>query len=193
MIKKVLLSSGALAATLALTGSVALAASINNTGKGSVNIVSNGNTISLCNNTNNNMSDVNTFTGQQALSGNATVKHNTMGGTAKTGAATNTSTTGVGLAVTNTSNCGTQLPSGNNGGTASINNTGAHSLNVIGSVSFSSVNVVNNNYTEVNTATLQGAQSGDALVADNTGGGNATSGGSTNTSTTTVSLVVTNK
>jgi hypothetical protein len=194
MIKKLLLSSSAVVATLALTTGMAFAGSINTTGKGSVNVISNKN-ISLCSSVNNNNISVNTFTGQQAKSGSAKVTYNTVGGgNATSGPATNQNTTGVGLTVTNGNACAPQLLGASNvSGDPSIDTTGAKSLNVISSTNFSSVYVVNNNNTWVNTTTLQGAQSGNAQVSGNTvGGGNAKSGDGSNTNTTTVILDVQN-
>ena len=197
MIKRILLSSGAMVASVALSGGIALAAtgSISNTGDKSVNVISSV-VLKSCTNVNNNNTGVNTWTTQQAATGNASVTKNTVsGGNAKTGPAANNNATGLIVGVSNTSACPTAKTVGVQGVSSapSIDTTGDKSLNVISSFKVSSVTVVNNNNTWVNTATLQGAQSGNATVSGNTlGGGDATSGGSTNTNDTTVSLTVTN-
>jgi hypothetical protein len=193
MIKQVLLSSGALAATLALTSSVALASSISTTGKGSVNVIANAN-ISLCSSTNNNNLGVSTPTVQQAGTGNAKVVHNTTGGDATSGPASNQNTSMLTLKVTNKNTCNTQLLGApTTTGDQSIDTTGSHSFNLVGSLNFSATNSVNNNSLWVSTPTIQGAQSGNALVAGNTmSSGNAKSGASGNINGTVLELTVTN-
>lgn len=193
MIKQVLLSGGALAATLALTSSVALASSISTTGRGSVNVIANAN-ISLCSSTNNNQLGVSTPTTQMAGTGNAKVVHNTTGGSAISGPASNQNNSNLRLEVTNNNACSTQvLGAPTTSGDQSIDTTGSHSFNLVGTVNFSATNSVNNNGLWVSTPTIQGAQSGNALVAGNTmSSGDAKSGGSTNINGTVLNLIVTN-
>jgi len=190
MIKKIILSSGTIVATLALTSGMALASSISNTGKGSVNSIGTNN-INLCTGVNNNNSVLNTVTGQQAKSGNAKVTNNTAGGSATSGTVANQNTTGLAVTVANSSACGNFVPTVV-GDDSSISATGNKSVNVISSTNVASVTAVNNNNTWVNTVTLQGAQSGDATVSGNTGSGDALSGNVLNTNGTTVILNVTN-
>ena len=190
--KKLLLSGGALVATVALSGSMAFAASITNTGHKSVNIISK-NSVTLCTSVNNNSTGVNTFTGQQSSTGNAKVNNNTGDGSATTGKAVNKNTTDLTVGLTNNSACGGGLlGTTDTSGGASIDTTGSKSLNVISSSNFSATTNQNNNTTWVNTVTLQGASSGSATVSGNTGDGTATSGDSSNTNGTTLLLTVSN-
>lgn len=73
---------------------------IDNTGPDSVNTVRNETSVGVKVENNNNLSVTNTNT-QSAYSGDATVSHNTTGGDAMTGDATNTNSTSINFHVTN--------------------------------------------------------------------------------------------
>lgn len=130
---------------------------------------------------------------QHSASGSANVSGNTNGGSAGSGAATNTSSFGATVHLTNTT------PGGLLGGslstpsdTGTITNTGPNSDNSVVSVNKLSVNVTNNNNISLTSNNTQSAYSGSANVSGNTNGGSATTGNASNSSTSTVSLTVSN-
>lgn len=132
---------------------------------------------------------------QDASSGNARVSHNTDGGSAKSGNASNTSK----LSVTANIDNGTAAKSafsGAGGGLgdvdASIKKTGPDSNNTIEVTHESRVEVNNNNNIAITNNNTQTATSGNARVSGNTEGGNATSGNAENNSSATVNLTVRN-
>lgn len=189
------MSGGVVVTTVALTGGLALAGSISNTGNKSINTISK-NSIKLCVSVNNNSTGANTFTGQQASTGKASVSKNTNAtGNATSGPAANTNSTGVTVTAMNTGSCATGQLVGNDvsGGDSSIDTTGPGSINSISSNKISLVGNFNNNSTWVGTTTLQNAQSGGASVSGNTNGGDANSGSSTNGNTTTILVTSTNQ
>lgn len=74
----------------------------------------------------------------------------------------------------------------------SITNTGSHSTNKITSKNINKCKVINKNTVVVANSNTQTAKSGKAKVTWNTTGGDATSGGATNSNDTTLDLGVTN-
>lgn len=131
---------------------------------------------------------------QNAYTGDASVVHNTTGGTAMSGYATNENSFDVSATVNNTgAGAWTDNHSNWGGGEgASINTTGPHSDNVVEYTQRSNVSVNNDNYIKVDNDNHQQATSGDAKVYGNTTGGDAISGDATNTNSTSVSINVTN-
>lgn len=131
---------------------------------------------------------------QRASSGDATVRHNTTGGDASTGAASNDSLLRVNASVDNSSSSAAALGGGNGGGSWSgtIDTTGPDSTNRITFDSDVDIDVDNDTDINVSNYNHQSAYSGDARVSGNTTGGNATTGDASNISTTDVILNVTN-
>lgn len=144
---------------------------------------------------NNNHLRADNYNHQSAWSGDAETEHNTRGGDARTGNASNANNLNASVTVDNS---GSASGLGNLGGgsssnsTGSINNTGPDSNNRVSTRTTTRVNVENNNDLEVHNMNSQTASSGDAEVSDNTTGGSATSGNATNTNSTTMNFRVTN-
>lgn len=143
---------------------------------------------------NNNLSATNNNP-QYARSGDADVKHNTEGGDAESGSAMNDSSLSVSAEIDNSSasenascGCGDSMTDID----ASITKTGPDSYNKIEVKHKSDVRVTNNNNISITNNNSQTAKSGDAKVYGNTEGGGATSGDASNTSSTTIDLMVTN-
>ncbi len=178
-------------AAAGLTG-LAGASSIENTGPDSWNKVKSSNYMST-NLTNNNKVGVSNDNDQDADSGDAKVKHNTTGGDATSGDATNDNAFSADLAVDNGGawgmGCGCDSAADFDG---SITETGPDSSNVIEYKNSVRVNVVNNNSVYVHNDNDQDADSGDAYVYGNTTGGNATSGSASNTNHSSVTLSISN-
>lgn len=130
---------------------------------------------------------------QDADSGDARVHHNTTGGDATSGDATNDSLLRATVRLSNTGAGVAALGNGGNGGsTGSIDTTGPDSNNQITFNNGFDVDVDNDNDVTVENWNDQDADSGDATVSDNTTGGNATSGDASNISTTEVTVEVNN-
>jgi hypothetical protein len=142
---------------------------------------------------NNNHVDVGNVSFQSAHSGDASVKHNTEGGSARSGNASNSSSTSTSVGVNNGGSSAAAL-SGNGGGSnsGSIHKTGPDSYNKVSFNNSSYTSVKNNNHVGVLNLSVQKASSGDAKVYDNTEGGDATSGNASNTSTTSTTVNITN-
>ena len=148
---------------------------------------------------NNNKVKVMNDTDQKAKSGNAKVKGNTKGGDATSGDATNTNRTNADVNVKNKNakkgDCGCE---GNGGGVdVVINNTGPDSKNIVkvaGQNGYGGgTKVKNNNKVKVMNDTYQKAKTGNAVVAHNTKGGDATSGDAKNINRTNADVNVKNK
>ncbi len=134
-------------------------------------------------------------TDQDADSGDALVKHNTTGGDAESGDASNESEVSADLSIDNSSANSAALAcacANGSGDDASIENTGPKSSNHITFNNSSSVTVKNDTQVNFKNNVDQDADSGNATVWGNTTGGNATSGSASNSSSTTFSLSVTN-
>ena len=148
---------------------------------------------------NDNKVHVDNYNHQMARSGDAETEHNTRGGDARTGDASNTNRLNASVRVDN-SNAGVGsnlFGSGSDGdwrsnNTSRISDTGPDSVNRISTQVTNRVNIENNNDLEVHNTNSQYASSGDAEVSDNTRGGDARTGDATNTNTTTLDFRVTN-
>ena len=185
----VVASAGLMVSLTGIAGAATGSGSISTTGPDSTNkVISKEHThISV---TNNNTLGLSNTANQNAVTGTARVNHNTTGGSATTNGATNSSTLGVTVDVTNTMPA---MPaSGGGTGNASINTTGPDSLNLVVSKNSTSLNVQNNNMVSLSNTVNQNAASGNATVSGNTTGGNATSGAASNTASATFDLTVTN-
>ncbi len=179
---------------LSLTGGVAAAhsGSIGTTGPDSVNKIEHKNR-STRNVDNNNALFVVNYNPQEARTGRARVSHNTTGGDATSGDATNDSLLRARVTVNNSGSNSAALgsgSSGNNSGT--ISKTGPDSYNTIKFENSSYVRVTNNNLVGVVNVNEQKAKSGSARVSGNTTGGDATSGDASNISTNETTISITN-
>jgi hypothetical protein len=166
--------------------------SITNTGPDSQNTVK-SKTVNKARVRNNNHLNLTSTTSQSATSGDARTNHNGTGGDATTGAASNTHELTVDATIDNsatTGGLGGAVGSGDDSGT--ITGTGPDSTNVVKSKTINKLNVQNNNNLTITNSTSQTATSGDAHVNDNTTGGSATSGDVSNSSTTGVTIDLTN-
>lgn len=132
---------------------------------------------------------------QSAYSGDARVRHNTTGGDATSGDATNDSLLRATVRLNNSSSSSAALNNGcgcEGASTGHIENTGPDSYNKIEFADSSYVSVQNNNDVKVENNNSQYASTGDAKVSDNTTGGDATSGSASNISTNETTIEVTN-
>ena len=137
--------------------------------------------------------DVRNHNPQRASSGDASVRHNTTGGDASTGDASNDSLLRVRATIDNSGSSAAAVGGNDNGGwTGGIDTTGADSTNVIDFDSDVDVDVNNDTDIDVTNYNHQSAYTGDARVTGNTTGGNATTGNASNISTTDVIIEVTN-
>jgi hypothetical protein len=130
---------------------------------------------------------------QRASSGDAKVWHNTTGGDATSGDASNANSTSVDATVDNS---GAAMAALGGGGSMSasgdISNTGPDSNNYVTSTQTNTVHVTNDNDVRVNNDNDQHAYSGDAKVSDNTTGGSATSGSASNTNSSSFTFSISN-
>lgn len=141
---------------------------------------------------NNNHASVMNNVSQMAHSGDAEVEHNTTGGAATAGAATNTNAVTTSYMVQNCDNCGLAAVPASGSNTGTINTTGPDSYNKVEFETETLIMVKNTNDLTVNNNVEQRACSGEAEVEGNTTGGSATSGAATNTNTVTTTLNVSN-
>ncbi len=177
-------------AGLGLGVAAASTASIDTTGPDSYNKVEDSlhNTVDI---ENHNKVDVDNDNDQHASTGDASVKHNTTGGDATSGDAENSNTTTTDISVGSSCGCvdlGDLFGNGGGDNTSSIENTGPDSTNKIEIKTYNKLTVDNHNYVDVNNDNDQHAYSGDAKVYGNTTGGDATSGGASNTNSTSTSI-----
>lgn len=203
MVKQIFKFSAATGVSLVLMGSVASAAStINLTGPGSVNVITNSSSNKKgCKVTSKNKVAVLNANAQKAKTGKAKSNHNTTGGNAVSGTATNANETSGSVEVTNNPvdpcSCNCEVPMDTQGG--SITNTGPRSWNMILNGSMGNcgckgggTSVYNSNSVLVGNLNMQSAKSGNASSSGNTTGGDATSGNASNTNTTELLVVVSN-
>jgi hypothetical protein len=191
---KLLLGAAAVVASLSLTAGVAAAQT------GNVNVAASGpgahvgvdshdeNKAKVRNNTN---AHVYNDTYQDADSGDAKTWHNTTGGSATSGAASNGNALSVSGSVNQSSGVGGMELGSDNDGDVTVNASGPSSHVHVNSHDKNSVSVKNNVNFKVSNDTTQKAETGDASVVGNTTGGNATSGAASNTNSSSVSLTVT--
>ncbi|MGB4758944.1 MAG: hypothetical protein WBP26_02710 [Candidatus Saccharimonadales bacterium] len=195
VLKTVGVGLASLGLVVGLSGAVgASTGSISNTGPDSYNKVSDKQ-FKLVKVHNKNNLGVSNANSQNAWSGDASVKHNTTGGSATTGAASNANATSVSATVNNAVGAGAAAAAVNNGAgsnSATISQTGPDSYNAVKFETKSVVTVENKNNLSVSNVSTQTASSGDAKVYDNTTGGSATSGNASNSNTTSVNFNVTN-
>lgn len=175
----------------AATVAGATSGTIDTTGPDSHNDINYSSTSTVSLDNNNNASATNNNP-QSTVSGEAEVEHNTTGGNATSGAASNDSSLEVSYSVSNNGMSWGNMGSDSFGDDATIKNTGPDSENTIGFVHTMSVNVSNNNNLTVTNNNSQTAVSGEAEVEGNTTGGNATSGDASNTSNTTIMMDIMN-
>lgn len=131
---------------------------------------------------------------QHASSGKADVRLNTTGGDARTGSATNANGTSASVTLDNSSSSAAALSkaTASTSDTGSINNTGAYSTNRVTFDSRSRVEVKNDNRVSVHNNTDQSARSGDAVVQQNTTGGSAVTGNTSNTNSSSFTIQIKN-
>jgi hypothetical protein len=129
---------------------------------------------------------------QRASSGDATVRHNTTGGDATSGDASNDNSTSVDATVDNSGAWSALGGSGSMNASGDISNTGPDSSNYVTSTQTNTVHVSNDNDVRVNNDNDQHAYSGDAKVSDNTTGGSATSGSASNTNSSSFTFSISN-
>ena len=128
---------------------------------------------------------------QWAGSGDAAAVHNTTAGGATTGGAANSNTVAATVSLTNsTPMFADGLSSSNDNGSISL--SGPDSSNNVVSLNKDSVKVDNYNSVSLTTHSDQSAQTGKAVVADNTTGGSATSGAASNSNSATFSITIHN-
>lgn len=128
---------------------------------------------------------------QQSSTGNASVRHNTTGGGAMTGSASNANTANTALSVNNVSaSAGSPWVGGSD--TASINLTGPNSSNWAQFNNNVNSTITNSNCITVSNVNTQSSHSGNASVHGNTTGGSASSGNANNTNSTSTTVSITN-
>jgi hypothetical protein len=187
-----LLAIAVLALSLGTAGASAATGDIFNTGPDSYNKIEfeNRHDVDVNNRT---RANINNNNPQYAETGEAKVNHNTTGGDATSGEATNDSLLRVAGSVDNTASSLAALEGASNGDdSASIEQTGPDSYNKVEFENKTYVDVNNKTSLNVNNNNPQTAVSGDARVEDNTTGGDATSGDACNISTVDVSFEVNN-
>lgn len=130
---------------------------------------------------------------QTAYTGDVSVSHNTTGGSAMTGYADNSNSTGASLSISNASSSSAVLSSSTVGtDTGTVNTTGPSSNNQIVFNNTASTTVNNHNTVNVDNHSTQTATSGDAHVMGNTTAGSATTGDATNVNTSQYTLTLSN-
>lgn len=185
-------SVGLVVGFAALAGAAPMS-TISHTGPDSYNKVKNRVSSYVKVENNNNLTARN-YNDQTAWSGDARVTHNTYGGDATTGDATNRNSFSASATVKNSGGNWGGLGNVGGGGNANttIEYTGPDSYNKVDNSTKSTVKIENNNDLRVVNNNTQTAISGDARVSDNTRGGDATTGDATNTNSTRVEFNVTN-
>lgn len=130
---------------------------------------------------------------QYSSSGRAGVYHNTTGGGASTGDASNSNSLTARVSVDNSGATAASMPSGDSGSMSGTNsNTGPDSNNVVRNTVNTNVSVSNDNDLTVSNYNTQTATTGSATVAGNTTGGNATTGDASNTNSSSITFEVSN-
>lgn len=190
--KKLLRFAATVATGASLMTGIAAASTgtIGTTGPDSTNRIVFRNTTSHSVQNNNNV-NVASMNPQFAMTGNATVRHNTTAGSAMSGDAANDSLTRATVTLNN-SGAGAGMGMGAQSNTASVTNTGPDSKNVVKFEDSHVMTVQNNNNLNVMNMNSQVAGTGNAKVSDNTTGGNAVSGNASNVSTNEFVLTITN-
>jgi len=190
MTKQLIRAAATTVLGLSLTAGFA-AADVSNTGPDSNNQEKSTvkNTLTVQNNNNLKVKNNNH---QWASTGDAKVSHNTTGGDATSGDASNSNSFSASATINNSGGLGGSWSPSSGPSLGDINTTGPDSNNTISSHVTNTATITNNNNIKVSNSSQQSASSGDARVSDNTTGGSATSGNASNTNDTTVTLSVTN-
>lgn len=192
-IKKTITAIGAsLGLIVGLAGGIAGATSgsIDTTGPDSWNEirVENENEVRIENDNDVHVSNMNH---QDARTGEAEVEDNTNGGDAESGSASNENSFSAHISVDNGSGMGDMM--GEMGDwDGSIDTTGPDSHNKISFENENEVRIENDNNVHIQTSNCQTAHSGDAEVSHNTNAGSAVSGDASNTSSTSLTVSVSN-
>lgn len=130
---------------------------------------------------------------QDAMSGNARVRHNTTGGDARTGAASNANALTLRAVVDNSAAAArAATPPSTGSDSATITETGPDSVNRVTITHRNDVEIDNHNDISVENNNSQIATSGNASVSDNTTGGDAVSGAASNTNSTSMTFEIKN-
>lgn len=191
--------SATVASSLALVAGFAGAAgaspSIDTTGPGSENRISQRD-YTRTRVTNNNHVDLTNNNPQEAESGEAEAERNTTVDGVWSGHASNNSTMNATVRVDNSGSSSDARSAGGRGGAdvsdASISTTGPGSENVISARNTVKTTVSNNNWVTVTNNNEQTAESGEASAEHNTTVGDVSSGDATNTSHATFDVTVSN-
>lgn len=143
---------------------------------------------------NNNDLSASNHNDQSATTGHVMANHNTTGGDAMSGAAMNGATYSTSATVNNSGSTVGLAGFFANGASheASISTTGPDSNVAIDQSTKNTMGLNNHNEIRVTNSNQQMATSGSAEVSNNTSGGSATSGDSTNTASFTTDISVTN-
>ena len=168
-------------ATFGISGFVS-ADTITNTGPNSTNRISNT-AQADCRVNNVNNVNVNSTNDQKAKTGNAKATHNTTAGDATTGNANNQNDITVKGSIDNSqaaTDCVCVAVPVVDEMTAEISTTGPSSSNVITTDTTTKTDITNTNNVQISNTNHQVATTGDAIVSDNTTGGNATTGDANN-------------
>lgn len=125
---------------------------------------------------------------QSAYTGDAKVRHNTTGGDATSGDASNSNSASTSVDIDNSASMGAGM--GALSGNDTLSTAGPDSeITVKWS---NNTSVTNNNSVSVSNSSTQNASSGDARVSGNTTGGDATSGDASNTNSSSTEISVSN-
>ena len=196
--RKLLLGAATIVTSLGLTAGVAAAqtggGNIRDTGPDSSATINTKVGSKTQVNTENDLS-VSDTNNQTGWSGDAGVFHNTRGGSATSGAVKNSRSFSLSAAIDN--NTAQPLaaamsgPSGATGG-GSISDTGPNSSADINTRVHTSTEVNTANTLSIDSSSTQSGYSGNAEVSGNTHGGDATSGPVSNSSTSSVTIHITN-
>ncbi len=190
---KLLLGAAAVVASLSLTAGVAAAqtGSVDTSGPSAhVKVdshnknrveVKNKNDVKLKNNTT-----------QKASSGDAKVKHNTTGGDASTGDASNASALSATVGIDNSGSVGDVGCGCGDEGSLDVDTSGPGAKVKVDSHNSNKVEVKNTNDVKLENKVYQSAYTGDASVTGNTTGGDASTGDASNSSSVSFSLEITN-
>jgi len=168
-------------------------AAIDTTGPDSTNTITYTDTATVVVDNSNTVSGSNE-NDQSSTSGRAEVEHNTSGGSARSGAASNKTSFGARVSINNAASDSSDMGgAGNNKNISSrITETGPDSTNEIAIDNTRDVVITNTNDLSITNTNTQTARSGSAEVEDNTTGGSATTGNATNTSSEALTFTISN-
>lgn len=138
---------------------------------------------------NDNKVDVKNNNDQTATTGSAKVRHNTTGGDATSGDASNSNSASTSVQIENGGSMGAGAAA-LSGGSDTLSTAGPDSE--INATWSNNTSVTNKNQVYVTNTSVQQASSGNARVSGNTTGGDATSGDASNTNSSTTEISVSN-